>query len=221
MKKILTLSLMIVFLLFDVTLAKNPPKKKAPTHRFGLYGGVMLSQGEFSSTKGSKAGFANNGIGLMAEFVQYTKYHINWISSVSFTNNSFKAGAFQDQHSEYGITADNYFTTWIMTGISHSHSFGPMLSIYGLIQGGLLLSKYPNIYYAITQGDFKEYKEEMSLGKAFAYGIGGGVRYTFINLGVRYYMAYPEYQQTSPFHQGTVSKNLPAKILQVVFGINF
>ena len=218
MKKTLTLSCTIVFLLFSITLAKNPAKKKALSHRIGLYGGVMLSQGEFASTKGSKAGFANNGIGLMAEFVQYTKYHINWISSISFTDNSFKSGALQDQHSEYGVTADNYFTTWIMTGLSHTQSFGPELSIYGLAQIGLLLSRYPNIYYATSQ---VELKEETSTGKSFAYGVGGGIRYNFINLGVRYYLASPKYQQTSPFHQGSVSRNLPTKILQVVFGINF
>ncbi len=212
---------LFLLLLSLSVIQASPKKKKAPTHRFGIYGSAIVAQGEFASTQGSKAGYANNGIGLMAEYVQYTKFPVNWMSSVSLNAHSFKAGALQDQNPEYGITANSYYTLWFMTGISQQKWFGPLLGVYGLAQIGFLYSHYPDIFYAKTEKDYVEYKETTEAGKAFAYALGAGIRYNIINLGVRYYVAYPRYRQTSAFGQGTVTRNLPAKILQVVFGINF
>ncbi|RLD12934.1 hypothetical protein DRI50_08210 [candidate division KSB1 bacterium] len=220
MKNLFFNSLAIALLIFSVASAQNTNRKKAPSYRLGIYGNVIVAQAEFASTNGSKAGFANNGVGAMFEFVRYTKFPFNWISSVSFASQSFKAGALQDQTPEYGITADNYITTWLMTGLAHEKSFGPELSIYGLGQIGLLLSKYPDIFYATNNLD--EYKQTTSMGKALAFAAGIGIKYNLLNLGVRYYAAFPEYKQKSPFTNGSsVKRNLPAKILQVVFGINF
>lgn len=215
-------SLLVVILLFGVSSAQNQNalRTKMSNHRFGIYGSVVLAQDEFASTNGSKAGFANNGIGAMFEFVQFTKFPVDWISSISITDQSFKAGAMQDQRPEYGVTADNYITTWIMTGISHSKSFGPEISVYGLAQIGFLISKYPDIYYATSETELKETSE---LGKALAYAAGIGFTYNFLNFGVRYYASFPQYEQTSPFRNNGVStkRDLPVKIVQVLFGINF
>ncbi len=208
-------------ILCTVAFVHAASKKKAPTHRIGFYGSAVVPQGEFASTKGDKAGYANNGIGLMVEYVQYTKFPVNWITSISLNAHSFKADALQDQKPDYGITANSYYTTWFMTGLSHQKRFGPLLAVYGLAQIGFLYSRYPDIYYAKTEKDFMEYKESTAAGKALAFAVGAGIRYNIINLGVRYYAAYPRYRQTSAFGEGTVTRNLPAKILQVVFGINF
>jgi len=218
--KILFNSLLVVFLVFGISFAQNRTNKKGPHHRFGIYGGVILAQDEFASTNGSKAGFANNGVGVMFEFELLTKLPVDWISSVSLTDQSFKSGALQDQRPDYGVTADNYVTTWIMTGISRSKSFGPEISLYGLAQIGFLISKYPDIYYATSETELKESSE---LGKALAYAAGVGFTYNFLNFGVRYYASFPKYEQTSPFRNNGASttRDLPVKILQVVFGINF
>jgi hypothetical protein len=187
--------------------------------RFSFYGGAALPQGDFSSTSGEKAGYANTGFCVLIEGSKILSESVNWTSSVSLAINSLDESSMENQLSGITVTTDNYITTWVMTGIGFETSASPTVKIYGLGQMGLLLSRFPDI--TLSYGG-ESITQTTKTGTAFAYGFGAGVIINKINFGIRYYSGEPEYEQTASYGgvTGTAKVKMPATILQLMLGIN-
>jgi len=191
--------------------------------RFSFYGGAALPQGDFSSTSGKNAGFANTGFCVLIEGSKILSESVNWTSSVSLAINSLDESSLENQleNQFYGITVttDNYITTWAMTGVGIETSASPTVKIYGLGQMGLLLSRFPDITLSYGSASITQ---TTKMGTAFAYGFGAGVILNKINFGIRYYSGEPEYEQTASYGgvTGTAKVKMPATILQLMLGIN-
>ena len=199
------------------------PVEKGQTYRgfkISLFGGVAFPQGDFGSTSGEEAGFANTGFCIATEAQQTLSSNLIWPSTLLVAFNSFDESSLQKQIEDYGgsISTGNYYTTWIMTGIGYETSINPATKIYFEGQIGLLLSSFPDITFfyetiSITQ--------TTKMATAFAYGFGGGIAFNKFNIGMRYYTAKPEYEQSASYG-GDVYKakvSLPASILQLMVGI--
>jgi hypothetical protein len=116
--------------------------------------------------------------------------------------------------SGWSVTAGSYLTTWGMIGGSIEFPVGSTNKIYVLGQGGLLVSAFPDVtlkYYtaSVTQ--------TTKTATAFAYGVGAGIMIEKVNIGLRYYMSEPEYEQTAG--SSSIKQTLPASVLNIMVGI--
>lgn len=209
------------FVLFLVFILSNNicAQENATPMRFSLYGGAALPQGDFGSTNGDKAGYANTGFCAIIEGSKILIESVNWTSSISFAINSLDESSMEDQSSGITVTTDNYITTWAMSGIGFETIASPTVKIYGLGQIGLLLSSFPDIKLSYGGESITQTKK---MGTAFTYGFGAGIIINKFNIGIRYYSGEPEYEQSASYSgvSSTAKVKMPATILQLLVGFN-
>ena len=208
----------VLFLVFIFSNSIFAQKNTSQMH-FSVYGGAALPQGDFSSTNGQKAGFAKTGLCGMVETTKYLNENVIWISSISLAINSLDENEMENKLSGSTVSSGNYITTWAMTGVGFKTVVSPSVNIYGAAQIGLLLSRFPDI--TLSSGG-KSITQTTKMGIAFAYGFGAGVVINEINLGIRYFSGEPKYEETARYNGVTYTAkvNMPATILQLLFGIN-
>ncbi|MDP3148905.1 MAG: hypothetical protein Q8N83_07220 [Ignavibacteria bacterium] len=210
------------FLLFIVLLFSNSifAQEETSPLRFSLLGGVVLPQGDFGATSGEKGGYASTGFGGMIEMSKNLNENVNWVTSVSLDMNSIDDNTMESQWGGGTITGGNYVTTWAMTGIGFESAASPTVKVYGVGQVGLLFSSFPDI--TMSSGGVS-ITQTTTMGTAFAFGFGGGIKIDKINIGLRYYTGEPEYEQTATYMgvTGTAKVKMPATVLQLMLGINF
>lgn len=214
---LLRLGLFLVFMFSNVLFAQEITSP----FKFSLYGGASLPTGDFSSTAiAEKSGYATTGFCAMIEGSKEFGETINWISSVSLAINGFDESTLESQLGGLSVSADNYITTWIMTGAGLETPLAPMVNFYALAQIGLLVSSVPDI--TISYGG-ESITQTTNTGTAFAYGFGAGIKITKLNIGMRYYSGEPEYEQTASYNgvTGTNKIKLPASIIELLVGLNF
>lgn len=186
------------FLLFIVLLLSNNifAQEEIPPVRFSLFGGIVLPQGDFSSTSGEKGGYASTGFGGMIEMSKNLNENVNWVTSVSLDINSMDANTMTSQWGQGTITGGNYVTTWAMTRIGFESVASPTVRVYGVGQVGLLFSSFPDI--TLPYGG-QSITQTTKMGNAFAFGFGVGLIINKLNVGLRYYTGEPEYEQTATY----------------------
>ncbi|MCH8941602.1 MAG: hypothetical protein IIA48_04070, partial [Bacteroidetes bacterium] len=215
------LFVVIYFLLFFIFSNSIFAQTNTTQGRFSFLGGVALPQGDFGSTEigNEKAGYAETGFGLMIEASKLFSENVNWTTSISLAINEVDGNTLSNQLGAT-VTVGKYITTWALTGLGFDAPITPSFTIYGLGQVGLLVSKFPDI--TIT-GIGTSISQTTKITTAFAYGFGAGFIIGKVNIGVRYYSSEPEYEQTGSIGgvTSTVKVKLPAKILQVMFGVKF
>lgn len=208
--------LFVVILLSSSVFAQD----EKPPVRFSLSGGIVMPQGDFGSTSGEKGGYASTGFGGMLEMSKNMNENINWVTSVSMDINSMDANTMTNQWGHGTVTAGNYVTTWVMTGIGIESVASPTVKVYGVGQIGLLFSSFPDI--TLSSGG-QSITQTAKLANAFAFGIGAGLMINKLNVGLRYYTAEPEYEQSATYmgYTGTAKVKMPAAVLQLMLGVNF
>ena len=83
-----------------------------------------------------------------------------------------------------------------------------------------MISSYPDFEVSSAYYNYSE-KYTTKMGTSFAYGFGAGVIINKFNIGLRYYSGKPEYEQTVKSYETTTKKvQMPASVLQLLFGIN-
>jgi hypothetical protein len=213
---------MKIFLLLTSVLifCNNVFSQDTPSNvRFNLFGGAAFPQGDFGSTSGQKAGYASTGYSGMLEGSMVLSDEIILVSSVLVAVNSLDASSIEDKISPIRVSAGSYFTTWPMAGIGIETAVSPSVKIYGLAQVGLLISSFPDITLSY-QGE--SITQTTKTATAIGLGIGAGFIINKINLGMRYYSAEPEYEQTASYSgvSNTAKVKLPASVLELLIGFN-
>ncbi|MDR3628643.1 MAG: outer membrane beta-barrel protein [Ignavibacteriaceae bacterium] len=214
----------IVFILFIIPFIVGPcyAQEVSPLMHFSIFAGGAFPEGDFGSTSGEKAGYAKTGFSAMVQGDKSLSESIYWTSSISLAINSLDESSMRSATGVSGmnITTTNYYTTWVMTGVGFETPVSPTVKIYGSAQLGLLVSKFPDVtisYNGISVN------QTADMATAFAYGFGAGFWLNNFNLGLRYYTGQPKYKETASYGNNSYSVNedLPATVLQVMFGIRF
>lgn len=179
-----------------------------------------MPQGDFGSTSGEKGGYASTGFGGMLEMSKNMNNNINWVTSVSMDINSMDAATMTNQWGQGTVTAGNYVTTWVMSGIGIESAASPTVTVYGVGQIGLLFSSFPDI--TLSSGG-QSITQTAKLANAFAIGFGAGFIINKFSVGLRYYTAEPEYEQSATYmgYTGTAKVKMPAAVLQLMVGVIF
>ncbi len=114
MKKSLYFILPVFFIISNLLFAQDNLEPIS----LSLYAGTALPQGNFGRTDVQKAGFAKTGFCAIIEASKNLEENVNWITSVDLAVNNLNYTEIQNlQKSDVKVTAGNYLTTWIMTGI--------------------------------------------------------------------------------------------------------
>ncbi|MCF7803098.1 MAG: hypothetical protein K9N46_11360 [Candidatus Marinimicrobia bacterium] len=188
--------------------------------RYTLYGGGNFPLGDYGNTLGSDAGFAEFGLGAMADGYKQINEILYWTTTMAITGNGFNEAGLQSALSELGVlgvNAENYLTAWALSGVEIRSTPSRNLQINGILQGGALLSRFPDITLSTGEGDVRQ---GTKMGTSLAIGLGGGLIYNSVNIGLRYYRGRPEYDQATSDGNSTstATTKLPIEILQVVIG---
>jgi hypothetical protein len=200
---------------------------------FTFFGGAAFPLSDFSSTTANNAGFANTGYCVMIEADKNISKDVYWASSISFAVNGLNKNSLQSSMGTSlailignnmgfvsNVWADNYTTTWIMTGFGFEMPVSSAIKIYSVEQIGLLISTFSDI-------SFSNYNTSGTLttkaGTAFAAELGAGAIIDNINIGLRYYAGEPYHRQTLTFSGSTedIREEFPVTIVQFIIGYNF
>lgn len=215
MKHIL-IYLLLIILSNKFILAQNN-EIESDSLKYIIYGLLTLPQGDFSAASGEKAGYGETGFGASIDVSKFFKDKMHWISSVSFSKNSFNEAPLKEAIGTNAITVGDYYTIWGLTGVKLSEEIKSNLKIYGIGQIGILYSLFPDVTFTslkITQ--------TTKPAIALAYGIGAGAKINNINIVLKYCSGEPEYEQSASVGNSTSTAKvkLPASLLLLQIGFD-
>jgi hypothetical protein len=183
-----------------------------------LYLGASMPIDDFAAVSGKEAGYSKTGFCFMLEGTKPISPIIDWSGSVALSVNGMDVEEMENQMPPLDITAGNYVTTWIMTGLL----FGPEAvndtRIYLSGHLGILFSSFPDI---TIEYEGSSATQTTSMGTAIAFGFGAGIQLQKINFGVRYFSATPSYTMKADGYHGSESASLPASVVLLMIGITF
>ena len=207
----------LFFFLFNSASGQN----SVLTDKIGIYAFISYPQGDFGATLTEKAGYANTGVGALAEFSKPLNGNIYWTSSLFWSMNSFDGAALQKRLSDVFVRPEeNYRTIWLMSGLSYEIPLNNKIRLYVTGQSGILFSHFPEVTVYNSRFSLKQNSDN---SRAFAYGFGAGLAYDFITFGFRYNSGEPvyEFEDTSTGNTEKVEINLPVSLLLFYLGICF
>lgn len=210
----------VIILIMNVqSLVSQEIEEVKPKVRVTLFGGASLPQGEFASTNTQEAGLATTGFTGSLEVSSRVNPALSWTSTFSFVSNSLDVEEMQKQAgSAFTVTGGSYTGIWGLTGIKFSAPVSPVAELYGQAQAGLMHSSFPDLDVTFLG---TKISQTATSSITFGFGVGAGVQLNKVNIGVRYYSAKPEYEQTAS-GGGSTAKNtvkLPMAVLLVMIGI--
>lgn len=187
--------------------------------KFRLLAGLAAPTGAFSSTDGKTAGYATSNFCTTIEGSDPINKYFNWMTSISLAINGLDANKISKPLT-MKVSSGNYLTIWCLTGIGFETLPKNGLKFYGLFQGGLLFSSFPDITFS---DDNKSTTRTGGSGSGFALGTGAGVIIDKFSIDIKYVTSKPEYSQSDGFNDSSeaVKITLPAKIILLEAGYNF
>lgn len=187
--------------------------------QFRIMAGFASPTGDFGSTDGKTAGYATGNFCATFEGSKPINQNLNWITSVSLAINGVDEDKLSEQ-AKLKVKADNYITTWGLTGLGFEAPLEGGSKIYGLFQGGLLISSFPDITFS---NGSQSITQTTTGGIAFAYGVGAGLIINKFIIGIKYVAGEPEYEESASYggSTNTVKVTLPANIILLQAGFNF
>lgn len=181
-----------------------------------LFGGVSLPQGDFGANDKQKAGYALTGFCVGLEGATPLSQEISLKGSFLISLNAMDEDEMKNQlGSGWGVSAGSYLTSWGLVGAEFAIPAGPSSKVYAEAQAGLLFSSFPDI--TLSYGN-ASVKQTTKTATAFALGFGGGIRFDKVAMGIRYFSAEPEYEQSAM--SSSTKVKLPAALLLLTLGIN-
>lgn len=211
----------VVLLLFINTSILAQEIEREKSFRISILGSISIPTGSFGKSLIEEgAGYALVGGGAGLEFAYGTPI-ANWISNVYLSFNGYNEGVLQKQM-EIGVDveAGSYTTVWLLTGFSAGIDLVSRISLLGFIQGGLLVSKYPEL---TISNSTESVTTTSDMATSAAYSFGAGMKISNISILMRYYFGKPEYELTISTNRSRTEikskAELPASLVTLMFGI--
>ncbi len=171
----------MVFCVIVVTLVLFQAPVKA---QFGIYGGVALPMGDFSSTDAKEgAGRALLGFGAGLEYnVTFSAFPVGWLTSLSATYNNPDIG------NAKGVDYTAWIVGWPMTGLRLSI---PSFPLFVQLQIGAVVAKAPE--YTTKSVGAASYTQSADPAAALGISAGVGGNIGPVYLCARYLSGEPEF----------------------------
>jgi hypothetical protein len=210
---------LIILLLAIQPVISQDFEDTTPKISVTLFGGASLPQGEFANSNTQEAGYGATGYTGSLEVSSRKNPALSWTSTFSVVMNPLDVDEMQKQAgSSYTISGGSYTGLWGLTGIKFNAPVSPTAEFYGQAQGGLLHSSFPDLDVTFMGTTVKQTATSKI---TFGFGVGAGVQMKNLNIGIRYYSAKPEYEQTASGGGITVkaSVKLPMTVLLLMVGV--
>lgn len=212
MKRYLITLLIVPFVITSLLYAQNEELALV------IFGSTSLPTGDFGKDigkfpkmtrragfdVGDKEGLAQTGFGVGAEIITPVKFKsLSWILSGKFLYNGVDGSAVQSEfRHQLGDTVDiNFdFGNWInipvMTGFKYDFRLSHKLVLYGMLQGGINVSKAASL--KATVAGITVEKTTFDFARDFGYEVGLGLLFDHrYNIGFRYLaLSTPRYEGT-------------------------
>lgn len=217
MKNKFVLSAILMALLTIPVLSQKIDKR----FEAGLSGALVIPAGDFGSTDGENAGFAKIGGGALVDGRLLLGESFGWFSTIAFNINPFDEDAVYEDGDFATLEADNYFQSWLLTGVGFEAPASKDTRIYGTGQVGVLFSNYPDV---TLDTDIGNVEMTTDMASAFAFGLGAGVKYKNFNFGLRYFSSNPEYEHTynvAEFSEEAQTEKISTSAFFVTVGVLF
>ncbi|MFC5270083.1 outer membrane beta-barrel protein [Adhaeribacter terreus] len=181
--------------------------------------GISVPKGAFGdkSNAGEKAGFAEQGYHIAAEYNGFIDNYFGLGLTFGIRRNPFDIEAYSEQKApvKYYIHT-NWRTNYLLANAIFKYPLAPVLAIYMKVGAGASFNTHPDINSTESKKTLPEF---LSKTQGFAYGIGSGIKWQGKKIGTNFEV-YSLYTSAKFWHNNvTTKKDLDA--INYSFGLSY
>ncbi len=147
--------------------------------------------GDFSSTSGDEAGYAQTGFGFGLDYTKQVKNNYHWGVTMLLDANPYDDSDLKKEIPSAKVSSTSWSTFWLMMKGGISHKLSDAVEGNGNIFLGLMRSATPEITAETTT---QKLILTSANGSSLAYGLGGNIIIkNHWNIGLAYMYGEPEF----------------------------